>query len=201
MSGDSGWAPQPRGSCSSGCATASQPRPCWGVPGKPGATVSARVIVHSLALAVPAGTPRRRADNGDLEQGNVACQTPERVSQDFSVCRAADDLVLICGGPMSPVNAPSEPQSGFDEAYRATKPGGLLLFRDLARPVDKNTLDRSVQHYPGNPKEHQQQLPADSLAAPLTIEEITEAIHSVTLATNRLGMTSDWHRTWVARKA
>lgn len=94
-----------------------------------------------------------------------------------------------------------DPKTAFNEAYRVTKPGGLLFFRDLARPPDRKTLDRLVQLYAGNANQHQQQLLADSLAASLTIEEVAEAIQGLKLTVNRLEMTSDRHWTWIARKA
>ncbi|MGQ9506165.1 MAG: class I SAM-dependent methyltransferase [Thermogutta sp.] len=94
-----------------------------------------------------------------------------------------------------------DPKLAFDEAYRVTKPGGLLFFRDLARPPNKKTLDRLVQLYAGNANQHQQQLLADSLAASLTIEEVAAAIQGFELTVNRLEMTSDRHWTWIARKA
>jgi hypothetical protein len=41
------------------------------------------VIVHGVLTPVmPAGTPRQRADNRHLEQGDLACQSPP--PQEFS---------------------------------------------------------------------------------------------------------------------
>jgi len=92
------------------------------------------------------------------------------------------------------------PKAAFDEAYRVTKRGGLLFFRDLVRPVDRQTLDRLVRLYAGDANEHQQQLLADSLAASLTIEEVAEMVRDYKLSASHLKMTSDRHWTWIARK-
>jgi len=94
----------------------------------------------------------------------------------------------------------ADPKIAFNEAYRVTRPGGLLFFRDLARPTDKATLNRLVQLYAGNANTHQQQLFADSLAAALTVEEVSALVADFALAEHSLTMTSDRHWTWIARK-
>jgi len=50
------------------------------------------VIVHGvLALVMPAGTPRQRADDRHVEQGHFACQNlPPKDLQNSWVCRAGD---------------------------------------------------------------------------------------------------------------
>ncbi len=94
----------------------------------------------------------------------------------------------------------ADPRIAFSEAYRVTRPGGLLFFRDLARPADKATLNRLVQLYAGNANAHQQQLLADSLAAALTVDEVAALVADLALSEHSLSMTSDRHWTWIARK-
>ena len=54
------------------------------------------MIVHGvLALVMPAGTPRQRADNRHLEQGNLACQAPPPKNFPEFLCSAGRRLVLI----------------------------------------------------------------------------------------------------------
>lgn len=94
-----------------------------------------------------------------------------------------------------------EPQIAFHEAYRVTCPGGLLFFRDLARPTDEAALRQLVQLYAGGENPHQQQMLADSLRAALTLEEVAACLERLKLADSDLQMTSDRHWTWIARKA
>jgi len=94
----------------------------------------------------------------------------------------------------------ANPKAALTEAYRVTKVGGLLFFRDLARPKDKETLEHLVRLYAGDANRHQQQLLADSLAAALTVEEMAELVRDFDLSANSLSMTSDRHWTWIARK-
>lgn len=94
----------------------------------------------------------------------------------------------------------ANPKAALAEAYRVTKVGGLLFFRDLARPKDKETLEHLVRLYAGDANRHQQQLLADSLAAALTVEEVAALVRDFDLSANSLSMTSDRHWTWIARK-
>jgi len=94
----------------------------------------------------------------------------------------------------------ANPKIALAEAYRVTKPGGLLFFRDLVRPKDRETLEHLVHLYAGDANEHQQQLLADSLAASLTVEEVVELVRDLDLSVSSVNMTSDRHWTWIARK-
>ncbi|GIX01590.1 MAG: hypothetical protein KatS3mg112_0527 [Thermogutta sp.] len=93
-----------------------------------------------------------------------------------------------------------DPWQGLVEADRITAPGGLLFFRDLARPQNEQQLQHLVTQYAGNANAHQQQMFADSLRAALTVEEMAELVTRLGYPPTSVHMTSDRHWTWCARK-
>jgi len=94
----------------------------------------------------------------------------------------------------------AEPERVLTEAWRAAAPGGLVFFRDLARPNDEETLARLVDTYTAGANAHQRQMFADSLRAALTANEMTEIVIRLGREPGRVMMTSDRHWTWIARK-
>ena len=93
-----------------------------------------------------------------------------------------------------------DPWQGIVEAHRITAPGGLLFFRDLARPEDEQRLQQLVMQYAGDANAHQQQMLGDSLRAALTVEEMAELVTRLGYPPTSVRMTSDRHWTWCARK-
>ena len=94
----------------------------------------------------------------------------------------------------------SDPLTCLVEADRVTAPGGLLFFRDLARPQSEEHLRQLVTQYAGEANAHQQQMFADSLRAALTVEEMAELVTRLGYPPTSVCMTSDRHWTWCARK-
>jgi ubiquinone/menaquinone biosynthesis C-methylase UbiE len=93
-----------------------------------------------------------------------------------------------------------EPGGVVAEMVRVVKPGGLLFVRDLLRPATEDDLKRLVAAYAGHENAHQQQMFADSLHAALSLQEIRELIASLRFDPAGVGLTSDRHWTWVAKK-
>ncbi|MBL8890321.1 MAG: class I SAM-dependent methyltransferase [Planctomycetaceae bacterium] len=86
------------------------------------------------------------------------------------------------------------------EAWRVTRAGGTLFFRDLLRPQTEEELRRLVETYAGTGNEHQQQMFDDSLHAALSLEEIRSLITEFGCGPESVVATSDRHWTWIARK-
>ncbi len=94
-----------------------------------------------------------------------------------------------------------EPLSVLQECWRMVRPGGLLFFRDLARPDDVATLDRLVTTYAGTANAHGRQMFRDSLHAALTVDEVECLAKSVGIPAGAVRMTSDRHWTLAAVKS
>lgn len=98
----------------------------------------------------------------------------------------------------------ADPRVVFAEMNRVTRRGGLLFVRDLARPASKAEVDRLVELHggprPSDPAarpsyEHQRELLRASLAAALTVGEVTALANESSLAGCVVRMTSDRHWT------
>ncbi len=94
-----------------------------------------------------------------------------------------------------------EPRSVLAEAVRTTAPGGLLFFRDLLRPDNRQSLDRLVETYAAGANEHQRRMFAESLHAALSLSEIQSLVAELGFARNTVAQTTDRHWTWTARRA
>ena len=94
-----------------------------------------------------------------------------------------------------------EPEHVLREAWRVTAPGGLIFFRDLARPDDDQTVEHLVDTYAAGTNEHQRMMFENSLRAALTVDEMTELINKLGPAPGTVTLTSDRHWTWTARKS
>jgi len=93
-----------------------------------------------------------------------------------------------------------EPRSVLAEAVRVVRPGGLLFFRDLLRPADRETLEGLVQRYAGAANAHQKQMFRESLHAALTLDDLRTLILELGFAPESAQATSDRHWTWQVRK-
>ena len=93
-----------------------------------------------------------------------------------------------------------EPAAVLREAVRVTKPGGLLFFRDLMRPVQPEDVSRLVETYAAEANERQRKMFDDSLRAALDLDEIRKLAASLGFAKDTVQTTSDRHWTWIARK-
>lgn len=111
----------------------------------------------------------------------------------------ADDM-FDCVMSNSIVHHIPDPRSVLAEAVRVVRPGGLLFFRDLMRPMNEETVASLVQTYAGEENEHQRQMFDDSLRAALTVEEVCGLIEPLGFAADTVQATSDRHWTWVATK-
>ena len=93
-----------------------------------------------------------------------------------------------------------EPSSVFAEAARLAAPGGVLFFRDLARPKTEELLEQLVATYAGEEPTESQKLFRESLHAALTADEVQAIITELGFSAESVKMTSDRHWTWSARK-
>lgn len=92
------------------------------------------------------------------------------------------------------------PAEVLREAWRVTRTGGTLFFRDLLRPQTEPELRGLVETYAGDCNEHQRQMFDDSLHAALSLEEIRSLVAEFGCSPQSVVATSDRHWTWTARK-
>lgn len=93
-----------------------------------------------------------------------------------------------------------EPGEVLAEAARIVRPGGLLFFRDLLRPLDEETLARLVAEYAGGDTPRQRGLFEQSLRAALSLDEVRDLVAALGFDRSGVAATSDRHWTWTAWK-
>lgn len=91
----------------------------------------------------------------------------------------------------------AEPAAVLAEACRVLAPGGCLVFRDLLRPTDEDTLSRLVDLHAAGASPRQRQLFADSLRAALSLDEMRELVGRLGRDPGQVSQSSDRHWTWV----
>lgn len=94
-----------------------------------------------------------------------------------------------------------EPREVLAEAWRVTKPGGWLFFRDLARPDSRETLDQLVATYAAECNESQRKMFGESLHAALTVEEVDTMLQELGARPERLEKSSDRHWTFLVQRS
>ncbi|MCG8586512.1 MAG: class I SAM-dependent methyltransferase [Pirellulales bacterium] len=94
----------------------------------------------------------------------------------------------------------ADPLPALAEAHRVVTPGGLLFFRDLARPESAEAVESLVANYTQGESELAQQLFRQSLHAALTVDEMRELIEKLGYDPKSVTQTSDRHWTWQARR-
>lgn len=87
----------------------------------------------------------------------------------------------------------SDPAPLWCETRRILKPGGLVFFRDLARPVDVQTARRIVEQHAGNESPLLQEEYYRSLLAAYTPEEVRSQLARAGLHGLRCEMSTDRH--------
>ncbi len=93
-----------------------------------------------------------------------------------------------------------EPIDVLRESVRVTAAGGLLFFRDLARPADEQELDHLVGTYAGEANDVQRRLFRDSLHAALSVDEMQQWVSELGFDASSVRVTSDRHWTWSAQR-
>jgi Zn-dependent protease with chaperone function/ubiquinone/menaquinone biosynthesis C-methylase UbiE len=139
----------------------------------------------------------------DVARGNVELDSlTHRIMLDLVDAKALpfEDERFACVISNSIVHHIPEPAPVLAEAVRVLAPGGLLLFRDLARPDSDEEVDRLVATYAEGANEHQRQMFDDSLRAALTATEVGEMVATLGCDPTGVVMTSDRHWTWTYRK-
>jgi ubiquinone/menaquinone biosynthesis C-methylase UbiE len=89
-----------------------------------------------------------------------------------------------------------EPSSALEEAFRVTRRGGRLFFRDLLRPDFDADVSRLVATYAAGANAHQRSLFDASLRAALTLDEIRAIVRELGLCAECVTQTSDRHWTF-----
>ena len=98
-----------------------------------------------------------------------------------------------------------DPIVAFGEVGRVTK-AGILFFRHLLRPNDKNKLQALVNRYApaagvSNETDHQRKMFPIRLHATLTLDEIRGLVAELGFPPAGVGQTSDRHWTWIANQS
>ncbi len=93
-----------------------------------------------------------------------------------------------------------DPLTVLIDAVRVTRVGGLLFFRDLARPDTEDESDCLVDKYTEGSNNHQKQMFKNSLHAALSLDEIRLLVTKLGFRSDTVNLTSDRHWTWCARK-
>lgn len=93
-----------------------------------------------------------------------------------------------------------EPLTVLVDAVRVTRVGGLLFFRDLARPDTEDESSCLVDKYTEGSSDHQKQMFKNSLHAALSLDEIRLLVTKLGFRSDTVNLTSDRHWTWCARK-
>ena len=90
-----------------------------------------------------------------------------------------------------------DPELALAEMVRLVAPGGTLMVRDLARPIDRAALDALVSLHASSEPVAARELLRDSLNASLTVEEVRAMIDGLGMPAEGVAMTSDRHWTWI----
>ena len=105
--------------------------------------------------------------------------------------------IVLSHGIMHCVADPSVVLRGV---VRVIRPGGLLFFRDWARPDSEDAVQRLVDSCAGDTNEQQRDLIVRSLRAALTLHEMREIVQQLGFDSQTVQATSDRQWTWTARR-
>ncbi len=92
-----------------------------------------------------------------------------------------------------------EPAAVLQESTRVAADGGVIFFRDLLRPADRETLEHLVTKYAATATGPQQELFRQSLHAALNLDEMRSIVTQCGFEPQSVQATSDRHWTWVGR--
>jgi len=154
--------------------------------------LAARVLAVDLAEAML-----------DVARLNVemACQM-ERILLDRADSKQLpyDDGRFTAVISNSIVHHVPHPAAVLGEAIRVCRTGGLLFFRDLARPASDQQVRHLVETYAGDEADHARAMFEASLRAALTVDEVRALVAPLGFDPAGVRMTSDRHWTWAARR-
>jgi ubiquinone/menaquinone biosynthesis C-methylase UbiE len=103
----------------------------------------------------------------------------------------------LCNGSVHHI---PDPVRLWQEAWRVTRGGGRLFFRDLLRPESESHCERLVNTYAAGCNEHQREMFRRSLRAALSLEEVQAVVATFSCPPDSVAITSDRHWTWIATK-
>jgi ubiquinone/menaquinone biosynthesis C-methylase UbiE len=94
----------------------------------------------------------------------------------------------------------ADPLPAMREAARVVVPGGMIFFRDLARPESDAAVQTIVETYAGDADDRQQEMLEASLRASLPVNEMRALLEQLGFDPSDVEATSDRHWTWCSRK-
>ncbi len=103
----------------------------------------------------------------------------------------------LCNGTVHHI---PDPARLWQEAWRVTRGGGRLFFRDLLRPESESACERLVDLYAVGCNEHQREMFRRSLLAALSLAEVQAFVAAFDSPPESVHLTSDRHWTWIATK-
>lgn len=152
------------------------------------ADAEARVLGVDLAWQMLATAGRNIAEAGLAGRIRLARGDAKRLAASDASFEAVVSNTIVHHIP--------DPAPALAEMARLVAPGGTVMVRDLARPLDQAEVDRLVDLYAGGESRAARDLFEASLHAALTAGEVRKIVEELGMPGSGVSMTSDRHWTW-----